>query len=144
MNIPEYLADDLRVGQSAFLTAAGKELNGVIESISPQIINNQIQVTVSINRKDKLPFKVQQRVNGTIELSKKENILMVKRGAFINNNYAQEAFKVIDDFAIRNPIKLGIRSSKFIELLSGVKENDLLIISDYSEFQEHKKIRLIN
>ncbi|MCP5079789.1 MAG: HlyD family efflux transporter periplasmic adaptor subunit [Psychromonas sp.] len=144
LNVPEFSSEDLRIGQVANLTAAGKKLSGVIQSISPQIINNQIQVNVSINTKDKQTFKIQQRINGTIELAKKENILMVKRGAFINSGYSREAFKIIDGLAIRSPIKLGISSTKFVEVISGVQENDHIIISDHADFQEQQKIRLIN
>ena len=39
-------------------------------------------------------------------------------------------------------MKLGRRSVQFVEILEGLKEGDVVILSDMQQYEDHNKIRL--
>ncbi|SFC05826.1 efflux RND transporter periplasmic adaptor subunit [Pseudoalteromonas denitrificans] len=144
LNVPEFYADDLGIGLKVNLTVAGKKLKGKLSAISPEINNSQVQIRITINDTDAINLRQNQRVNATIEFERKSNVLMVKRGAFLKAGGSKSVFKIIDDTAMKQPISVGISSVEFIEILSGLKENDELIISDHSDFIAQEHIKLTN
>jgi HlyD family secretion protein len=142
LNVPEFNADDLGIGLSVHMTLAGKPLSGEISAISPEVVNNQVKVRVFIAQNNAVKMRQNQRLNARIEFESKDNVLMIKRGAFLKSTAGKSAFVINDDIASRQTIKTGLASVEYIELLSGVSAGDTLIISDYQSFNDAQHIRL--
>ncbi|NQY64302.1 MAG: HlyD family efflux transporter periplasmic adaptor subunit [Alteromonadaceae bacterium] len=142
LNVPEFYADDLGLGLQVNLTLAGKKFIGKIGSISPEVLNNQIRVRVNIPANSGIKMRQNQRLNARIEFEKKDNVLMVKRGAFLKSTAGKSVFVISKDKAQRQTIQTGSASVEYIELISGVNEGDTLIISDYKKFNEEQQILL--
>jgi HlyD family secretion protein len=144
LNVPEFNADDLGIGLQVAITLAGKQLSGQISAISPEVINNQVKVRVSIAAENLTSMRQNQRLNARIEFERKSNVLMVKRGAFLKSAAGKTAFVVNNNIAKRTPIQIGSLSIEFVELTSGVRAGDTLIISDYQTFAQNDQLLLIN
>ncbi len=144
LNVPEFYADDLGIGLQVRLNLSGKHFEGTVSSISPEVNNSQIRIRVSIPTSGEINLRQNQRVNARIEFEKKTNVLMVKKGAFIKDTAGKNAFIIDGEYAELRPIRLGSTSVEFVELLSGIKEGDQLIISSYDDFNGENKIKLTN
>ncbi|MDP2561286.1 efflux RND transporter periplasmic adaptor subunit [Psychrobium sp. 1_MG-2023] len=144
LNVPEFYADDLGLGLIVNMKIAGKELVGKVISVSPEIKNNQVMVRVSVNANDAKTLRQNQRMNARIEFEKKENVLMVKRGAFLKSSAGQAAYVINEDKALRTPISTGSQSVEYIEITGGLNVGDKIIISDYSDFNLASTIKLNN
>lgn len=142
LNVPEFNADDLGIGLQVAITLAGKQLNGQISSISPEVLNNQVKVRVSISAEHLTSMRQNQRLNARIEFERKNNVLMVKRGAFLKSAAGKSAFVVNNNIAKRTPIQTGSLSVEYVELTSGVRAGDTLIISDYQTFAQNDQLLL--
>ncbi|NQZ13016.1 MAG: HlyD family efflux transporter periplasmic adaptor subunit [Algicola sp.] len=142
LNVPEFNAGDLGLGLQVVITLAGKQLNGQINSISPEVVNNQVKVRVSISAENLTSMRQNQRLNARIEFERKNNVLMVKRGAFLKSAAGKSAFVVNDNIAKRTPIQTGSLSVEYVELTSGVRAGDTLIISDYQDFKNNEQVLL--
>jgi HlyD family secretion protein len=83
-------------------------------------------------------------VDGTIELERLENILYVGRPAYGQEQSVVSLFRLEPDGvnASRVKVKLGRTSVNFVELLSGLKEGDQVILSDMSQFDAFDRVRL--
>jgi HlyD family secretion protein len=143
LSVPEFYADDLGIGLSVAMTIAGKKVSGSIIAISPEIKSNQVKVRAQFIDSNSLQLRQNQRIGARIAFEKKEKILMIKRGAFIGSLGGKFAYKVSDgQSANKVPIALGIYSVDYIEILSGVKEGEQLITSDYQKFNQAEKINV--
>jgi HlyD family secretion protein len=143
LNVPEFYADELGLGLSVSIQLAGQQLVGTIMSISPEINNNQVQVRASIKDIESLKPRQNQRLNARIEFENKNNVLMVKRGAFLQTNDGQTAYLTDEHgFATAVPIQTGASSVDYVEIVSGLKANDTIIISAYDDFTSHSRIKL--
>lgn len=146
LNVPEFYADDLGIGLTVSMTIAGQEVTGEIIAISPEIKGNQVQVRTNVHTPKNtasLKLRQNQRLNARIEFERKGDVLMVKRGQFLGSMSENKAYRVIsEDIAEAVAIGTGIASVDYIELTSGVKEGDTLIISDYEDFRAAERISI--
>ncbi|MBO1256060.1 efflux RND transporter periplasmic adaptor subunit [Alteromonas sp. 5E99-2] len=142
LNVPEFYADDLGLGLDVQIKIAGKPLIGKVISISPEIKDSQVAVRVSVDNVADIQLRQNQRLNARIEFEKKDNVLMVKRGGFLSSHAGKAAYIVTDNSAQKAPISIGSQSVDFVEITSGLKAGDEIIISSSEAFQTHTQISL--
>ena len=83
-------------------------------------------------------------VDGTIELERLNDVLFMGRPAFGQDQSVVGLFKIGGDGvnAERVQVKLGRSSVNTIEVLSGLKVGDQVILSDMSAYDAYDRIRL--
>ena len=144
LNVPEFYADDLGIGLAVSMTIAGNKLAGEISSVSPEVNNSQVKVRVKIILNSAIKLRQNQRLNARIEFERKPNVLMVKRGRFLQSTAGKSAFIINDNFATRHDIVTGSSSVEFVEIVSGAVAGDVLVISDYENFNQVNTIKIVN
>ena len=142
LNVPEFYANDLGLGLDVQIKISGKSLIGKISSISPEIKSNQVLVRVSIANIAKMKLRQNQQLNARIEFEKKENVLIVKRGVFLTSHAGKSAYLIKGDRAENKPISIGSQSVEFIEIKSGLKDGDEIIISSTADFDKYPTLSL--
>jgi HlyD family secretion protein len=145
LSVPEFYADDLGLGLTVVMQISGQQISGEIIAISPEIKANQVKVRARLTSPIDIQLRQNQRINARIEFEKKSNVLMIKRGAFMGSLAGKFAFKKTDDNTAKKvAITTGSSSVEYVELTSGVAENDQIIISDYQDFNQAEKINITN
>jgi multidrug efflux pump subunit AcrA (membrane-fusion protein) len=83
-------------------------------------------------------------VDGTIELERLTDVMYVGKPAFGQDQSTVGLFRIDDDGsgATRVQVKLGRSSVNTIEVLSGVKVGDNVILSDMSAWDAYDRVRL--
>jgi HlyD family secretion protein len=143
LTVPEFYADDLGLGLTVAMQISGIPVTGEIIAISPEVKANQVIVRAKLTSKIEMQLRQNQRINARIEFDKKNNVLMVKRGAFIGSLGGAFAFKLTDvNNATKVAITTGISNVDFIEITSGVVAGEKIIISDYQGFDSASQIRI--
>lgn len=143
LTVPEFYADDLGLGLTVAMQISGLPVTGEIIAISPEIKANQVIVRAKLTSKIDMQLRQNQRINARIEFDKKNNVLMLKRGAFIGSFGGAFAFRLTDDSSAKKvAITTGTSNVDFIEITSGVAAGDKIIISDYQGFDSASQIRI--
>jgi len=137
--VPESYADDLRLGMGAEISYGGQKYNGVLQSVSPEVVNGQVMARLRFadNQPDnKRPtgLRQNQRVSTRVMIEEKPNVLMVQRGPFLDTGGGRVAYKLDGDTAIKTAITTGASSLSDVEVLSGLKPGDRIVISDTTAF----------
>jgi HlyD family secretion protein len=83
-------------------------------------------------------------VDGTIELEQMNDVVYMGRPAFGQEQSTVGLFKILEDgvSAERVQVKLGRNSVNTVEVLSGLKVGDQVILSDMSAYDAYDRIRL--
>jgi HlyD family secretion protein len=83
-------------------------------------------------------------VDGTIELERLNDVIFMGRPAFGQDQSVVGLFKITEDgvTAERVQVKLGKSSVNTIEVLSGLRVGDQVILSDMSAYDAYDRIRL--
>jgi HlyD family secretion protein len=139
-SVSESYASDLAVKMNADINYAGKNYRGTVTSISPEVQQNEVKGRVRFA--DHVPPGVRQnqRVNVRIVLDRRDNVLKVERGAFVDGGSV--AYRMQGDMATRQPVTLGGMSVGEVEILSGLNAGDQIIVSSISDFGDVPEVRV--
>lgn len=142
IDIPESYADDLAIGMAVDVSFEQQRFSARLVTISPEILNNQVTGRVRFTEEMPTKLRQNQRLSTQIILEHKSDVLQVKRGQFLDSSGGKFAYKVENGIAQKTPIAVGARSLSHIELLSGLKENDQIIISNIDLFNSAQQVLL--
>ena len=134
LQVPESYANELGLGMEVELTLGAKKVTGLLSAISPEVNNREVTTRVRFDEELK-GIRQNQRLTARILLENRDDVLQIKRGAFMQQGGTQ-AYKVIGDTAQLVKITTGASSINAIELLQGVSPGDQLIISSYDNFKQ--------
>ncbi|NQZ23213.1 MAG: efflux RND transporter periplasmic adaptor subunit [Colwellia sp.] len=142
LNVPESYADELGIGMPVEVNVGGAKLSGKLVSISPEVSNNQVTTRVRMNDISRTNLRQNQRLSARIILEEKQNVLMVKRGAFIQSGGGKTTYLVQEGLATKLAIQTGASSISHIEILAGAAEGDTIVVSDLALFKQEASVFL--
>ena len=143
IDIPESYADELGIGMPAKVTYNGKEYDGAIATISPEVTNNVVKGRLAFTGEPPPGIKQNQRVSSRVVLDEKKDILFLPRGSFVQHHGGRKAFVVDNGIASLTNVNLGSNSINKIEIVSGLKEGQEVIISN-TDFVQDAEILILN
>ncbi|MEM8547253.1 MAG: efflux RND transporter periplasmic adaptor subunit [Pseudomonadota bacterium] len=135
-------ADDVSVGMGASISYNGLRYPAYVAAISPEVVNNS--VTTRLRFRDSQPdgLRQNQRLTGTIEIRRLDDVLKIRRGPFYDSGGGRVAYALDGDFAVRTPITTGAASATAIQVLEGLQEGDEIVISTLSVFEQQDQVLL--
>jgi HlyD family secretion protein len=144
IKIAETQAKDIQIGQKAEVDTRNGVVEGRVARIDPSVINGTRTVDVTMTGELPKGAVPDLSVDGTIELERLNDVLYMGRPAFGQDQSVVGLFKIGPDGvnAERAQVKLGRSSVNTIEVLSGLKVGDQVILSDMSAYDAYDRIRL--
>jgi RND family efflux transporter MFP subunit len=144
LQIAETQARDIQIGQPASIDTHNGIIPGHVSRIDPSVLNGTVTVDVALDGPLPPGARPDLSVDGTIDLERMTDVLYVGRPALGNENSTLSLFKVDPDGkgAVRVPVKVGRASVNSIQVLEGLKEGDVVILSDMSREDNVDRIRL--
>ncbi|MGE5243285.1 MAG: efflux RND transporter periplasmic adaptor subunit [Betaproteobacteria bacterium] len=144
LKIAETQAKDIQIGQSASIDTRNGIVDGKVVRIDPSVQNGTVTVDVAMDGPLPKGARPDLSVDGTIELEHLNDVLYVGRPAFGQEQSTVGLFKLSSDgsTAARVQVKLGKSSVNTVEILSGLKVGDQVILSDMSAWDAFDRVRL--
>ena len=144
IKIAETQAKDIQLGQKAEVDTRNGIVQGRVARIDPSVQNGTRTVDVTLTGDLPKGAVPDLSVDGTIELERLNDVLFMGRPAFGQDQSTVGLFKIAEDGinAERVQVKLGRSSVNTIEVLSGLKVGDQVILSDMSAYDAYDRIRL--
>ncbi len=144
LQIPETQAHDVLNGLPAEIDTHNGVVAGTVTRINPAVVNGTVTVDVQIDGSLPQGARPDLSVDGTIDLQRLHDVLHVGRPAFGNENSTISLFKLdpSGNYADRVAVKVGRESVNEIQILSGLKAGDTVILSDMSREDNVDRIRL--
>ncbi len=134
INVAETHASELGLGMPVNINFKNELYKGEVVAISPEVKDNQVAARVKFTEKAPSSLRQSQRVSTRILVEEKANALKVKRGNFVESgNYS--VYVVDGDIATKRRVQLGSKSVSEVEILSGLKAGEQIVISSTREFK---------
>jgi len=143
--VPESYADDLGLGMDAEVLVGNQKYPASLVSVSPEIIQNQ--VTTRIRFAGGMPpgLRQNQRLTTRILMEEKNDVLTLQRGQFLDSGGSRIAYVLDDDdVAHRRSIEIGARSLAAVEIVDGLDEGELVVISSIDQFRSADSVLVTN
>lgn len=130
--VDERATGDLRPGQPARVVFATSPLGvaGHVARLSTEVdrVTEEREVDVTLDRLPDNRF-LGQRADVYVETARKGDALRVPTTVVVVQEDRAGVFAIVDGRARWRPVQLGLRGRKLVEVVSGVSEQDVLIVS---------------
>jgi HlyD family secretion protein len=139
--ISDVHAARLAAGMRVHVILDGTAIDGTIESVDPRIVSGVVKFFVALDQPSHPRLRNNQRVDLTIVTGNRSGTLVVRRGALARSDETH-AFVVRGQTALRVPVRFGLAGRDRIEVLSGLRQGDEVVVSDVSEIEDVREVRL--
>jgi HlyD family secretion protein len=141
-SLSDFHARALSAGQKVLVEQGNVKLNGEVQTVLPEIQNGTVKLLVTLAEPHHPMLRNKLRVEVNIVTEQKQNALLADNGPAFNGRGPQDIFVVRDGVARKTTINIGASDGKAVEILSGVRAGDHLIISDTSRYKDRDSVRV--
>jgi HlyD family secretion protein len=143
LEVPETYVNDMGLGMTAeIVLGTGTTVTGKLSALSPEVVKNQVLARVRFDGEQPKGLRQSQRVSARLLIEEKPNVVMVQRGPFVESEGGRFAYVVRDGVAVRTPITVGATSINAVEILSGAKPGDKIVISGTDTFANAQRVSI--
>lgn len=143
IKVPESFARDLAIGIPAQITSNNAQYPAQVSAVSPEVVNGEVNARLRfVDGKQPPGLRQSQRLSARIVLDTRRNVLMVERGAFLEQDGGRFAYVVDGSRAQRRPIQVGISSLSAVEIVSGLQPGQKIVVSGSDQFGDAENVRI--
>ncbi|HYH10505.1 MAG TPA: efflux RND transporter periplasmic adaptor subunit [Thermoanaerobaculia bacterium] len=142
IRVAEVQAKDVAVGQNAIIDTRNGIVKARVARVDPAVSDGSVVVDLTIV--DALPAGARPdlTVDATIELQRVPQTLFVGRPVSVQENANGTLFRVSGNEAQRVKVTFGRASADAIEVKSGLRPGDQVIVSDVTSYEQHDRLTL--
>ncbi|MBM6891146.1 HlyD family efflux transporter periplasmic adaptor subunit [Bacteroides caecigallinarum] len=141
--IADTYGDRVAAGGKAVVKIGGEKLEGQVSSVTPLSKNGVISFTVQLeddsNRRLRSGLKTDVYVMNAV----KEDVLRIANSSYYVGRGDYQLF-VLDgsDELVKRKVRLGDSNFEYVEVVSGLRPGDRVVISDMSQYKNKNKLKL--
>ena len=147
VNLPENTMNEIKVGQEVQLTnysVPDDTLSGKITEISPAIdVSTRTYLAKVRFSNPNLLIHPGMFVKTLIKVKQKDNIIIIPKEIIISDQLGKRVFVVEENTAIERIIQTGIENDDMIEVLSGLEENERLVVKGFETLRDKSKVKVL-
>jgi len=114
----------------------------MIGSIKPMANDEKIEFDVYLDETTRIKLIPNQKIELLIVTEQAFNVLRLKIGPLITRSRKQDVYVVGTNNAIRRRIETGLAGIDYLEINSGLKEGERVIISSANSFRHSEEIHI--
>lgn len=144
LRIPELQIRDVELGQSVRIDTRNSVVEGRVSRIAPNVVDGSVMVDVEFDGQLPRDARPDLSVDGEIQVASLSNAVHVRRPIFAQSHKKTTVFRLSDDEteAEKITVDFGTGSTQRIEVISGLRAGDKIIVSDAQEFQRFNRIQI--
>ncbi|MCC3156646.1 efflux RND transporter periplasmic adaptor subunit [Hymenobacter sp. 15J16-1T3B] len=143
-SIADTYADSLHVGDPVVVRLNGTDLRGTVSSISPAVDKNVVTFYAQLDDNHHPALRANLRADVFVVTRAHRNVLRIKNGPFFQGGREQVAFVVQDGQAVRRTVRLGDSNFDYVQVVSGLRPGEEVVISDTKKYEEAPALTIKN
>ncbi|MGQ7868065.1 efflux RND transporter periplasmic adaptor subunit [Sunxiuqinia sp. sy24] len=147
VNLPEKYINQVEQNQDVRVmnyTLPEDTLHGLVQELSPAISTETRTFTgkLSIDN-DQLKLRPGMFVQAEIVLDRKDSVIVIPKEVIISNQRGKSVFVVEKGTAEQKQVTLGYENQDKVEITSGLKANDRLVVKGFETLRARSKVKII-
>jgi len=143
VQLSELNISDVALGQAAVIDTRNGLVSGEVIRIDPNVNNGNVQVDIKLLQTLPKNARPDLSITGKINVAELSNTLYVQRPAFVRANANSSLYRLDENgYARKIMVQLGKGSVNQIQILSGLKAGDEIVLSDTSNWQKYTTVLL--
>lgn len=143
-SIADGYSDRMAVGGRILLRTGSSQLPGIISSINPQTKNGMIDFIVRLDEPDNKLLRSGLKVEVYVLTSEKADVMRIRSGMFYKGPGKYTLFVKDGDRLVAREVRLGEASYDYIEVLSGLRKGEQVVISEMEQYKGRRELRIMN
>jgi multidrug resistance efflux pump len=144
LRIPETQARDVALGQQADIDTHIGHVAGSVIRIDPGSTNGTVGVDIALSGALPEGARPDLSIEGTITIERLADVLYMGRPAYGQANSTTSIFRLVEGgrYAERVNVRLGRGSVNQIEIVEGLQQGNVVILSDMSRWESVDRVRI--
>lgn len=143
-SISDIHADKLFPGQQVIIRVNETKLRGVISTVHPAVKNGIITFSITLKEKDNNLLRAQMKVETFIITGFKDKAVIVSNGPAFSGAEKQTLFIIQEGKAYKREVVTGLGNFDDVEVKSGIRPGEEVIISDMKSHENRESIKIKN
>jgi HlyD family secretion protein len=141
--VSDLYANRVAIGMPTLIRINDTLLNGTVTNIRPTVENDILTFDVTLENPRHSTLRPNLRVEVFIVTDQRADVVRVANGPAFNGRSIQELFVVESDRARRRRVPIGLSNFDYVELRDQIRPGELVIISDMSDYEYLKELRIV-
>lgn len=143
-SITDNYLDQLHNGMTAIILINEMQVRGTVSNIYPSVQNGIVSFDVRLDEQNNKMLRPNMKVDVYLVTDTHSNILRVANGPAFKGASTQNIFVLNNGKAERRTVHIGMSNFDYVELKDNVKQGDVVITSDMSEYKNSKEVTIKN
>lgn len=136
--VDEYYINKLQNGIKGSLESNTKQFEVIITKILPEVKDGQFSVELNFVNEKPENLKIGMTFGVKLKLSADTQSMMIPKGNFYKDTNGKWIFVIKNNKAEKRNISLGRENQMYYEVVSGLKQGETVITSDYTELKKYE------
>jgi HlyD family secretion protein len=138
--IDEKLSEQIKTGNPVFVLSEKEKLSGTIGNVTPTVSDNKIQFNVHLENSNNPKLIPNQAVKLLVLKSVKNSVLRISANNNFKANTEQTVYILDSGKVVSRTVNFGVKGNEYLEVISGLREGDKVILADSPYSWSSKKI----
>lgn len=140
--IADSYADRVSPGAKAIVKIGSQKLEGIVGNVTPSVKNGIIGFTVMLNQSSSEKLRSGLKVDVYIISSISENVLRLANRSYYVGKGEYNLWVANGNVAQKKKVLLGEGSYDMVEVVSGLKQGDRIIVSDMERYKNASRLKI--
>lgn len=141
--IADTYGDRVAAGGRAIVKIGNEKLEGTVSSVTPLSKNGVISFIVQLNEDNNKRLRSGLKTDVYVMNAVKEGVLRLANASYYVGRGEYELFvQGSKDEVVKRKVQLGDSNFEYVEVISGLKPGDKVVVSDMSSYKNKNKLKL--
>lgn len=141
--IADTYGDRVAAGGRAIVKIGNEKLEGTVSSVTPLSKNGVISFIVQLNEDNNKRLRSGLKTDVYVMNAVKEGVLRLANASYYVGRGEYELFvQDSKDEVVKRKVQLGDSNFEYVEVVSGLKPGDKVVVSDMSSYKNKNKLKL--
>lgn len=140
--IADTYSDRISTGSKAIVKIGNEKFEGMVSSVTPLSKNGVISFTVQLKNDCNSRLRSGLKTDVYIMNAVKENVMRISNGSYYAGAGEYELFVQSGNELVKRKVRLGDSNFEYVEVLSGLKSGDQVVVSDMSNYKNKSKLKI--
>ena len=141
--IADTYGDRVAAGGRAIVKIGNEKLEGTVSSVTPLSTNGVISFIVQLNEDNNKRLRSGLKTDVYVMNAVKEGVLRLANASYYVGRGEYELFvQDSKDEIVKRKVQLGDSNFEYVEVISGLKPGDKVVVSDMSSYKNKNKLKL--
>ncbi len=140
--IADTYSDRISTGSKAIVKIGNEKFEGMVSSVTPLSKNGVISFTVQLKNDCNSRLRSGLKTDVYIMNAVKENVMRISNGSYYAGAGEYELFVQSGNELVKRKVRLGDSNFEYVEVLSGLKSGNQVVVSDMSNYKNKSKLKI--